>query len=136
MSVYMRNFNAIWMCALAVIPALTRAQTASPVRPEFEVATIKPSKPNTPSTFGVGHGSASEANVTLKVLIAFAYRLQQYQVLGGPGWMSSDCFDIEARAADRNAPPDQVRLMLQSLIADRFKLVVHRETIQSTSTLL
>jgi uncharacterized protein (TIGR03435 family) len=119
---------------LAITLALARAQTGSATRPEFEVASIRPSRPSTPSTpssFGAGNGGGGGANVTLKTLIAFAYRLQQFQILGGPGWVNSDRFDIEAKAADAKTPPDQVRLMLQSLFADRFKLAVHRETKQS-----
>jgi uncharacterized protein (TIGR03435 family) len=114
--------------ALAITVAFAGAQTESSNRPEFEVASIKPSKPGTRTTFGVGNGGASEANVSLKALMAFAYRLQEYQILGGPSWVGSDRFDIEARAADRKADPDQLRLMLQSLFADRFKLALHRET--------
>jgi uncharacterized protein (TIGR03435 family) len=117
--------------ALAIAVSATLAQTAPAARPEFEVASIRPSKPGTRTTFGVGNGGASEANVTLKALIAFAYRLQGYQILGEPGWVSSDRFDIEAKAADRNADPGQLRLMLQSLFADRFKLALHRETRQA-----
>ena len=97
-------------------------------RPKFEVASIRPSKPDTRSTFGVGNGVGIGTNVTLKTLIAFAYGLQQYQILDGPGWISSDHFDIEARAADPKTPPDRLRLMLQYLFADRFKLAVHRES--------
>lgn len=131
-NICMRIRNAICICAASLaIPALVRAQTQSASRSEFEVASIRPSRPNTSSGFGVGDGKASESNVTLKVLIGFAYRLQQYQILGGPGWVSSDRFDIEARAADPKTPPDQVRLMLQSLFRDRFKLAVHHETRQS-----
>jgi uncharacterized protein (TIGR03435 family) len=96
--------------------------------PKFEVASIRPSKPDTRSTFGIGNGEGIGTNVTLKTLIAFAYGLQPYQILDGPAWMSSDHFDIEARAADPKTPPDRLRLMLQSLFADRFKLAVHRET--------
>jgi uncharacterized protein (TIGR03435 family) len=96
--------------------------------PKFEVASIRPSKSNTRSTFGVGNGEGGGTNVTLKTLIAFAYGLQQYQILDGPGWMSSDHFDIEAKAADPKTPPDRLRLMLQSLFGDRFKLAVHRES--------
>jgi uncharacterized protein (TIGR03435 family) len=103
-------------------------QTDSWFHPKFEVASIRPSKPDTRSTFGIGNGGGGGTNVTLKTLIAFAYGLQQYQILDGPGWMSSDHFDIEARAADPKTPPDRLLLMLQSLFADRFKLVVHRES--------
>ena len=96
--------------------------------PKFEVASIRPSKPDTRSTFGVGNGVSVGTNVTLKTLIAFAYGLQQYQILDGPGWISSDHFDIEARAADPKTPPDRLRVMMQYLLADRFKLAVHRES--------
>jgi uncharacterized protein (TIGR03435 family) len=47
--------------------------------------------------------------------------------VGGPGWIDSDRFDIEARAPE-NSPPDQLMTMLGNLIADRFKAVVHTET--------
>jgi uncharacterized protein (TIGR03435 family) len=97
-------------------------------RPQFEIASIRPSKAETRSTFGVGNGEGGGTNVTLKTLIAFAYGLQQYQILDGPGWISSDHFDIEARAADPKTPPDRLRLMMQSLFKDRFKLAVHRES--------
>jgi uncharacterized protein (TIGR03435 family) len=113
---------------LAATFASAWAQSDSWFRPQFEVASIRPSKPDTPSTFGVGNGGGGGRNVTLKTLIAFAYGLQQYQILDGPGWISSDRFDIEARAADPKTPPDRLKLMLQSLFADRFKLLVHRET--------
>jgi uncharacterized protein (TIGR03435 family) len=97
-------------------------------RPKFEVASIRPSKTETRFTFGVGNGGCGGTNVTLKTLIALAYGLQQYQILDGPGWISSDHFDIEARAADPKTPPDRLRLMMQYLLADRFKLAVHRES--------
>jgi len=116
---------------LVVVVSFALAQTEPAALPEFEVASIKPGKPGARTTFGVGNGGASEVNVTLKALLAFAYRLQEYQILNGPGWVGSDRFNIEAKAADRNADPDQLRLMLQSLFADRFKLVLHRETRQS-----
>lgn len=115
--------------ALAATFASAWAQSDSSwFHPKFEVASIRPSKPDTRSTFGVGNGEGGGTNVTLKTLIAFAYGLQQYQILDGPGWMSSDHFDIEARATDPKTPPDRLLLMLQSLFADRFKLAVHRES--------
>jgi bla regulator protein blaR1 len=122
-----RMVCAVGLClsAIAIFSAgtLVRAQDAAKGRPEFEVASIRPSRPGTPSSFGLTGG----ANVTLKTLIAFAYRLQQYQILNGPGWIGSDRFDIQAKAADPKTPPDQMRLMLQSLLADRLKLAVHHE---------
>jgi uncharacterized protein (TIGR03435 family) len=116
---------------LAIIMAISSARTDSPSRPQFEIASIRPAQPDTPPSFGVGNGGGGGANVTLKTLIAFAYQLQEYRILGGPGWISSDRFNIEARAADRTTPPEQLKLMLQSLFADRFKLSVHREIKKS-----
>jgi uncharacterized protein (TIGR03435 family) len=68
---------------------------------------------------------------TLKTLIALAYRIQEFQITGGPSWVGSDHFDVDGRA-DPKFDPDQMRLMLQSLMADRFQLKFHRETKQSS----
>jgi hypothetical protein len=119
-----RNLLAV---ALTATFASAWAQSDSWFRPQFEVASIRPSKPGTPPTFGVSGGT----NVTLKTLIALAYGLQPFQILDGPEWISSDRFDIQAKAADPKTPPDRQRLMLQSLFADRFKLAVHREIKRS-----
>ena len=78
-------------------------------------------------------GRYSGTNVTLRRVVNAAYSpLLAFQIVGGPGWMDSDRFDIEAKA-DGNLPPDQVRLMLRTLLADRFKLRVHRETRELAS---
>jgi len=58
-----------------------------------------------------------------------AYELEPYQIIGGPKWMDSDRYDIAAKAEGEGTPAKaQVRLMLQALLADRFRLRVHRET--------
>jgi uncharacterized protein (TIGR03435 family) len=105
---------------------------SSAIGVQFDVASIEPDKQNRGTTFGVGNGGASERNVTLKTMIALAWRLQEFQISGGPAWVGSNRFDIEAKAADRNSDPDQLRLMLQSLMADRFQLKFHRETKESS----
>jgi len=66
------------------------------------------------------------------MLVGLAYRLQEFQISGGPGWIGSDRFDVEGKAGNPKADPDQVRLMLQSLLEDRFKLKLHRETKESS----
>jgi uncharacterized protein (TIGR03435 family) len=114
---------------LLLAAAVTLPQTTP--RPEFEVASIRPSKTGG-GWMGAGDGSASEHNVTVKNLMTVAYRIQDFQLSGGPGWTDSDRFDVEAKAADHNATPDQVRLMLQSLLEDRFRLKLHRETKESS----
>jgi uncharacterized protein (TIGR03435 family) len=118
--------------ALAITAGLVRSQTGTPARPEFEVASVKPDNADSPVEFGAGNGGAGGRNVTLKMLIGFAWRLQEFQISGGPGWVGSDRFDVQGKAEDRNADPDRLRLMLQSLLEDRFNLKSHRETKEST----
>jgi uncharacterized protein (TIGR03435 family) len=105
--------------------------------PSFEVASVKPNRSgdrrvgirNSPGTF-------SAVNVTPKMLIEFAYNIRGTQLSGGPSWIDSEHFDIEAKtgesAEDTRGNParfnEQRRLMLRSLLADRFKLVVNQET--------
>jgi uncharacterized protein (TIGR03435 family) len=60
--------------------------------------------------------------------IALAYQVQEFQISGGPGWIGSDRFDVEGKAEDPKADPSQLRLMLQSLLEDRFQLKLHSET--------
>jgi uncharacterized protein (TIGR03435 family) len=101
-------------------------QTA--VQPKFEVASIKPGDPNSPHT---GADSDNDrltlTNVTLKRCIMTAYRIGPNQIVGGPNWLDSDRYVIAAKA-EQAAHDDVMMLMLQSLLAERFKLVLHRET--------
>jgi uncharacterized protein (TIGR03435 family) len=71
----------------------------------------------------------SARNASLKGLIAEAYQVPADQITGGPTWLDTDAFDIAARAG-QPAKPEQMRLMLQTLLAERFKLALHRETKQ------
>ncbi len=122
--------------ALSIAMAtLTLAQTpGTEKRAEFEVASVKPSATEDGS-FTVDYrpgGRFSARNATVKVLLQDSYALQDYQISGGPGWFTSAGFDIQARAAADagELSSEQVRQMLQALLADRFHLAVHRETRQ------
>ena len=64
---------------------------------------------------------------TLKVLLEWAYSIQPSQDSGGPSWIGTDRYDIVAKA-EGTASDAQIRLMVQSLLADRFKLKLHRES--------
>jgi uncharacterized protein (TIGR03435 family) len=67
-------------------------------------------------------------NQTLQRLVAIAYGFNDEQrVLGGPKWVASDRFEVEARAVGPAKDPELL-LMLQNLLAERFQLAVHRET--------
>jgi len=63
----------------------------------------------------------------LKDLIAEAYRVQPFQISGGPGWLDSDEYDIDARA-EASVTRERLRLMLHTLLEERFRLSLHRET--------
>jgi bla regulator protein blaR1 len=96
----------------------------------FEVATIKPSKPGAPGK-GITMRGPKEfvtINTSLNDLITFAYGIHVRQISGGPAWLESDLFDIVAKPeADGLPNRKQLEGMLQKLLADRFKLTFHRE---------
>jgi uncharacterized protein (TIGR03435 family) len=73
-----------------------------------------------------GGGKLSMRNVPIKVLILFAYHVRAEGVEGWPNWFESDRFDVVAKAA-QTTPPDDLRRMLQALLAERFKLLVHTD---------
>jgi uncharacterized protein (TIGR03435 family) len=128
------------LCVLAVIvaasPALrAQAPAAVPVG-RFEVASIKPSNPN-PASFQASlplivpaYGRLQAQNMTLRLLIVAAYQKQSFQLLGGPAWLNTTKFDVDARAGDPKTSTTGLLDMLQRLLADRFKLRVHAETRQ------
>jgi uncharacterized protein (TIGR03435 family) len=113
--------------AAAWLATTLYAQSAAP---RFEVASIKPSTASVNDTSGVttGRNRLEAANVTLKRCIIGAYGVGPQQVIGGPDWLDTDRFAIDARA-DRRIDEDAIfMLMLRDLLADRFKLALHRET--------
>ena|SRR5438552_2059342 len=99
---------------ITITTGLTFAQTNDAPQPAFEVASIKPnnsgSRSSNTSTRDGGYLSAT--NVTLKQLIMQSYGLQDFQIVGGPDWINTARFDIQARAAEaavpqRTGPPDR-----------------------------
>jgi uncharacterized protein (TIGR03435 family) len=106
------------------LPAALWCQSAA--RPEFEVASVKPSPCLGHYQLGPQHGSFTCENAPLQRLIGDAYHLSPLLV-SGPAWLDSVCVDIDAKGKG-GAPDSEVRLMLQSLLADRFGLQTHKET--------
>jgi uncharacterized protein (TIGR03435 family) len=100
--------------------------------PAFEVASIKLLAPPIPSGGGpwtVDHGRFIAQTGWVRAVIGYAYNvLPPVKVHGGPTWIDTDRYEFEAKAEDPNAGPDQIRAMIQTLLVDRFKLVIHRET--------
>jgi uncharacterized protein (TIGR03435 family) len=97
---------------------------------QFEVASVKPSNADrgAPSGISTGHGRLNARNVTLKRCIIGAYGVGPHQIFGGPDWLDSDRFEILAKAEQPIDDDATLMVILQGLLADRFKLVLHRET--------
>jgi uncharacterized protein (TIGR03435 family) len=100
-------------------------QSTSPP-PEFQVAEVRVNDSGQAGVQGgiLPGGQVSVRNITLKELIVQAY--EAGDLAGGPSWLDSDRFDIIAKAPP-NTPDDTLRLMLQTLLTERFKLAIHRE---------
>jgi uncharacterized protein (TIGR03435 family) len=99
-------------------------------RAEFDVASVRLHTSDDQRMMMVAQpgGRFVAANIPLRLLIRTAFQLQDDQILGGPNWLATDRFDIEARAADLPGPPNaQLLTMLRSLLADRFKMTTHGE---------
>jgi len=97
----------------------------------FDVASVKPSpKPVGPdynNRIAIGPSTFNGRNVTLKRLIVEAYGVDPPLVFGGPKWLDESEYDVEAKA-DRAISKEELRRMLQPLLAARFRLAIHPET--------
>ena len=114
-----------------VVCVLGAAFAQSALSQQFEVASVKPAGADqTMGSSGIttGHGRVTANNVTLKRCIMGAWGVGPNQISGGPAWLDSDRFEIAARAGQPVEDEIVLNTMLQNLLAERFKLVVHRET--------
>jgi uncharacterized protein (TIGR03435 family) len=95
----------------------------------FEAASVKvtASPDNGFNESDTNPGRLTLRNVSLRWCIRFAYGVQDFQISGGPKWLDHDRYDIDGKAAGPAKTPE-LRLMLQSLLAERFRLVLHRES--------
>ena len=121
--------SAIW---ISLASGLACAQT-------FDVATVKPAAPPTPNGRGMimigrptgGPGTNDPGRIhypftNLKTLLQNAYDVKDFQI-SGPEWLATERFDIQATMPPETTK-EQFRVMLQNLLAERFKMTVHRET--------
>ena len=102
---------------------------AADTSPAFEVATIKPGNPDTPGKFISMRGrQVTATNQTLIDLISFAYGVHPRQIVGAPSWAETDKFDVNGEPDAKGQPNlEQVKIMLQKLLTDRFQLTFHRD---------
>ena len=133
---------ALFIAAVAPLRAVRQVQAPSAGAQQpplaFETASVKPNKSGDEERYiriDPGGGGLTVVNMQLRALITFAYQIQSFQLEGGPGWIASDRFDILARS-EREVPAtgaffagqEPLRMMMRTLLADRFKLVMHKET--------
>jgi uncharacterized protein (TIGR03435 family) len=121
------------LLAASVIPAHPQAA------PEFEVASVKLAPPRTGTDRLIAMDSdpamVQYSNINLKILIAMAYGFDSERILGGPAWLDSQEYDLAAKIP-AGVSKNMVPAMLQALLAERFKLVVHRESKDQRAYLL
>ena len=129
---------ALFIAAVAPLRAVRQVQTPSDGAQQpplaFEVASVKPNKSGAEQRYirlDPG-GGVTVVNMQLRELITWAYQIQSFQLEGGPDWIASDRFDMVAKP-EREVPStavgqDPPRMMMRTLLADRFKLVMREET--------
>ena len=124
----MRGLALVAACLMALVP-MAGAQDKS-ARLTFDVASIRPTKPGTQGgmikAIPGGHGYTAQ-NVPVKLMISLMYKVPMRQIEGGPEWLNTEPFDIEARA-DGVYSLDDLQSMYKSLLADRFNLKFHTES--------
>lgn len=138
------NAKAVWIASMLFAGALYAQNVTGDVAADFDVATIRPSKSDALRTVR-SVGELQMVDVTARYLIEQAYNIpwtngSKDRIRGGPGWLDSDHYDVDAKIAPEVAVtleqmPEaqrrrQMNLRLQTLLADRFKLRVHFETRQ------
>jgi len=120
--------------AAFVVPAFLLGPSLgaqAPAATAFEVASVKPNKTGDGRVMlGMQPGGRFNAsNVPVRLLLRQAFNVQDFQIVGGPDWLSSDRFDVVAKAPEGvEFTGDALRPMIRSLLADRFKLAFHNET--------
>ena len=143
----MRRLGVVTAVVVVVLVAAGhRAGAQAPAAagtPRFEVASVKPgtSPIDAGRAAGAGGrvsfpffgiriqpGGRLQAVANLQTLILRAYGIKAYQLEGGPKWMTTDYFDISAKAEAETATDGEMNQMLKSLLAERFGLRVHVET--------
>ena len=122
------------------------AQSADAPAPAFDVASVKASQPGQPGEPGrgggrgrrdniqVSPGTVTMRNISLKSSIRWAWHVSEFQV-SGPDWLDSERFEIAGKAPGP-ATEEQLRLMMQTLLRERFKLALHRQTKELSAYVL
>jgi uncharacterized protein (TIGR03435 family) len=125
-----RRIVCVMTLRIAALAVAAQVYSFAAQLPSFEVASVKPvdlpAGPHVVSLI-INHGRLNIEAAELRQIVGQAYGIQRVRVLGGPAWADSDQFDIVAKVENADATRDEIRSMLQKLLAERFKLVVHRK---------
>src|SRR5262245_36118787 len=97
-----------------------RGQSSPPVV-GFEVASVKTDTSGAGASIAFTPGRVTARGIVLEILIMNAFNVRSFQLQGGPRWIGSDRFEVDAKWPT-NANPKQAPEMLQALLAERFKL--------------
>jgi uncharacterized protein (TIGR03435 family) len=118
-----RTTTVVW-----VILALGISTLLAQTRPAFEVASVRPNLSGSASTTirAAVASPVTATNITVRMLILTAYRVHRLRLVGGPDWIDRERFDIVAKQPP-DTPTDQIPLLWQSLLEDRFKLRIRNE---------
>jgi uncharacterized protein (TIGR03435 family) len=112
----------------AGVPQVSSTISVSDPSKTFDAASVRQNKEGSQGgAWNSGNGNLTVRNLSLKRLTLFAFRLDDPQLIGGPGWLDTDRFDVVAKA-DEKTTDDDLRGMTQNLLVERFALKVHTET--------
>jgi uncharacterized protein (TIGR03435 family) len=123
------------MAIAATALLLAKTTLAQPPPPHFEVAVIRPSPADAVGTSVnlFEGGRVRIVNEPVKLLVRMAFALQNAQIAGGPPWLETDRYDIEAKTGrPEKTTPGQLRPLMRSLLEERFNLKFHHETRELT----
>ncbi len=119
------------VCVLVAVPLLAQVPAKIPPDLQFDVASFKPS-----SGQGQGRGGGIRpapggqryvaSNCPINVMLQVAYRVKADQIVGGPEWLRTDRFDMEAKA-EKPSTADELHVMLVNLLVERLQLKFHQE---------
>ena len=123
-------------CGLLLAGLLCVVSAQTPTSPTFEVASVKQNKSGERSNSirRLPGGRVTVSNMPVRTLLIYAYQIAAFQLVGGPGWLDDDRFDMVAKLEGNpefgipGEEPDPIRLAMRTLLTDRFKLKVNRET--------
>jgi uncharacterized protein (TIGR03435 family) len=119
--------SAMCVCIAGATVAAAPGQTPAPI-PAFEIASIQAADPDRSMEIRRSGNRLTFSNYSLEMLILWAFNVRSDRLLGMPKGLDTVRYDISAVAPQETLPPGLLNRMMQSLLADRFKLVSHSET--------